>query len=243
MHGGENVHEFREWPKTPRLFRDIVVTEKLDGTNSAIHITAIAEWEADLITSVPGDNSLYVVEVDGVRYAVTAQSRRRIITPGKTTDNYGFAAWVHENAADLVRILGEGLHFGEWWGKGIQRGYGLEGKRFSLFNVERWFKVDPDDPHGLDSMSTRAELSPLAGQIDAVPVLYTGPFAESVIWQCVDDLREFGSIAAPGFANPEGVCVFHTANRQVWKVTTDVPASNVHSLDVRRDAGKWEAAA
>ena len=40
------MHEFVEWPKTKRLFRDIVVTEKLDGTNSAIHLTPIADWEA-----------------------------------------------------------------------------------------------------------------------------------------------------------------------------------------------------
>lgn len=88
------MHEFVEWPKTKRLFRDIVVTEKLDGTNSAIHLTPVADWEADLISTVPGDRSLHAVEVDGVHWAVTAQSRKRIITPGKTTDNYGFAGWV-----------------------------------------------------------------------------------------------------------------------------------------------------
>jgi hypothetical protein len=35
--------EFREWPKTPRLFRTIVVTEKIDGTNAAIHVELIRE--------------------------------------------------------------------------------------------------------------------------------------------------------------------------------------------------------
>ncbi len=31
-------------------------------------------------------------------------------------------------------------YFGEWWGSGVQRGYGLQkgDKRFSLFNVSRW---------------------------------------------------------------------------------------------------------
>ncbi|KUF18853.1 RNA ligase family protein [Streptomyces silvensis] len=232
------MHEFREWPKTPRLFRDVVITEKIDGTNSAIHITPVAGWEAGLIASVPGDNSLHVVDVDGVKWALTAQSRRRIITPGKTTDNYGFAGWVSEHAEDLVRILGEGLHYGEWWGKGIQRGYGLDERHFSLFNTARWEAVDESGT----SMRDRAGQSDIVDQIDVVPTLYVGPFSESVIWQIVDDLRTYGSVAAPDFDNPEGVCVFHTANRQVWKVTTDVPASNPHSLDVRRDAGKWEAA-
>jgi hypothetical protein len=30
--------EFIAWPKTQRLFRDIIVSEKIDGTNAAIHI-------------------------------------------------------------------------------------------------------------------------------------------------------------------------------------------------------------
>ncbi|WP_406324087.1 RNA ligase family protein [Streptomyces niveus] len=204
--------EFRAWPKTPRLFRDIVITEKIDGTNAAIH-----------------------VDEDG---RVAAQSRNRLITPD--SDNYGFAGWVHQNAEELAHILGPGLHFGEWWGQGIQRRYGLEEKRFSLFNTARWWAVDEGQG---TSPNARAEQSDLCGQVDAVPVLYEGPFSEAVIWQCVDELRENGSVAAPGFMNPEGVCVFHTASRQVWKVTTDVPPSNPHSLDIRRDAAKWEAAA
>jgi hypothetical protein len=203
---------FQPWPKTPRLFRDVVITEKIDGTNAAIHI-----------------------DEDG---RVAAQSRNRLITP--QSDNYGFATWVHDNADDLARILEPGTHYGEWWGAGIQRRYGLETKRFSIFNTDRWFKTAAD---GLDSMSTRAELSALAGQISAVPVLYHGQFSEAAIWGAVDDLKENGSKAAPGFMNPEGVCVFHVASRQVFKVTTDTPAGNVHSLDVRRDAGKWEDAA
>lgn len=29
---------FQPWPKTPRLFREIVVTEKIDGTNAQVFI-------------------------------------------------------------------------------------------------------------------------------------------------------------------------------------------------------------
>ena len=52
---------------------------------------------------------------------------------------FGFARWVETNRERLITLLGPGLHFGEWWGSGIQRGYGLTkgDKRFSLFNVER----------------------------------------------------------------------------------------------------------
>ncbi|MGW1268184.1 RNA ligase family protein [Streptomyces sp. NPDC002491] len=212
------MHEFTEWPKTKRLFRDIVVTEKIDGTNSAIHITTIAAWEADLIKSAPGDNSLHVVEVGGAWHAVSAQSRRRIITPGKSTDNFGFAGWVYDNAADLVEILGEGLHFGEWWGKGIQRGYGLDEKRFSLFNTARHFENPGAEVGGVP--------------VGPVPVLYEGTFSEARIHHALMSLKLHGSHAAPGFDNPEGICVFHSQSRNVYKVTLD-----------NNDAGKWEAAA
>jgi hypothetical protein len=106
--------EFREFQKIPRLNREVIVTEKIDGTNACV-----------------------VVGEDG---SVGAQSRSRIITP--QDDNYGFAKWVQENA-DELRTLGPGYHYGEWWGHGIQRNYKLAEKRFSLFNVSRWGDARP----------------------------------------------------------------------------------------------------
>jgi len=204
------MHEFTPWPKTARLFRDVVVTEKLDGTNSAVHISRLTGgWE-----DYPPES--YSLVVDGVRYIVTAQSRKRLIWPGKATDNYGFAAWVYDNARDLVRLLGEGRHYGEWWGAGIQRGYDQPGKRFSLFNTER---------HG--------DTSEIIGgsMVQSVPKLYEGTFSEPSILAELNNLREYGSVAAPGFPTPEGLCVFHTALGRVAKVTLDA-----------NDAGKWEGA-
>ncbi|MFB7823860.1 RNA ligase family protein [Streptomyces hydrogenans] len=181
--------EFQAWPKTARLFRDIVVTEKLDGTNAAIHISE-----------------------DG---RVAAQSRNRLITPEH--DNYGFARWVHENAAEIADVFGPGLHFGEFWGRGIGRKYGLEKRRFSLFNTAAWRDLGGD----------------IGGVwVDSVPVLYEGVFDETEIRQQLYYLQVGGSKAAPGFMNPEGICVYHTQTRQVMKVTLD-----------NADAGKWEAAA
>ncbi|WP_405620269.1 RNA ligase family protein [Streptomyces sp. NBC_00076] len=222
------MHEFIEWPKTKRLFRDIVVTEKLDGTNSAIHISkgTAVEYPSTTFDAYPLKSGEFYV--DGHVWRVTAQSRRRIITPGKTTDNYGFAAWVHDNAADLIHILGEGVHFGEWWGRGIQRGYALDGKVFSLFNTARWREVDESNT----SPEMRALDSGIGAEIGAVPVLYDGPFREVSIVNALDRLRLTGSVAAPGFMTPEGVCVFHTQTRNVFKVTLD-----------NNDSGKWETAA
>ncbi|WP_369147059.1 RNA ligase family protein [Streptomyces sp. R44] len=214
--------EFTPWPKTARLFRDIVITEKLDGTNAAIHVRQMEDWE----TSVDYPMEACTAVVGDVRYALAAQSRNRLITPEH--DNYGFARWVHENAAELAYILGPGLHFGEWWGQGIARKYGQAAKRFSVFNTERWFKTGDD---GLDSMSTRAALSSLVGVVGAVPVLYSGVFSEAAIHTTLSNLAALGSVAAPGFMNPEGICIFHTQTRTVMKVTLDA-----------NDAGKWEAA-
>jgi len=103
------MNEFVPFPKIGRLSRDIVVTEKIDGTNASIFI---------------GEDGAFLVG-----------SRTRWITP--EADNYGFARWAHEHREELM-ALGVGHHFGEWWGQGIQRNYSQTRKRFSLFNVKRW---------------------------------------------------------------------------------------------------------
>ncbi len=101
--------EYVEFPKIARLNREIIVTEKIDGTNAQIVITEDGQF--------------------------LVGSRTRWITP--ESDNAGFAKWAYENKDELMK-LGVGNHFGEWWGGKIQRGYGLKEKRFSLFNVDRW---------------------------------------------------------------------------------------------------------
>jgi hypothetical protein len=171
--------EFVAWPKIARLNRDCIITEKIDGTNAAVIITDDLE--------------------------VGAQSRNRLISP--EDDNYGFAAWVQKNAEQLASILGPGRHFGEWWGSGIQRGYGLTKgeKRFSLFNVNRYAALDFTE----------------VPEVSTVPVLYSGPFTTDAVAGVVETLRVQGSRAMPGFAKPEGVVVFHVAAQTVFKVTCE----------------------
>lgn len=208
------MFDFIPWPKTPRLFRDVTITEKIDGTNAAVHIRrgiSISHPSTfDAIPLRPGE-----AYVDGYVWHVGAQSRNRLIYPGKSTDNSGFAAWVYANARDLVEHLGEGLHYGEWWGCGINRNYGLEGRRFSLFNTDKW--------GDLDVQVGGVEVGP-------VPVLWRGGFDTIAIAGTLAKLRDEGSVAAPGFMNPEGIVVFHHASRNVFKVTLD-----------KQDAGKWES--
>lgn len=175
--------EFTEFPKIPRLFRNCTITEKIDGTSGQIVITDDGEF-------LVGSRSCY-------------------ITPEQ--DNYGFARWAYGNREELIK-LGPGQHFGEWWGSGIQRGYGLKGgdKRFSLFNVGRWGVGEGQGPQ--------------PSCCGLVPVLYKGLFDQGAIVRCVNLLRAQGSMAAPGFMKPEGVIVYHEAARHCFKITLEKDA-------------------
>jgi hypothetical protein len=173
----ENVYEkFESFPSIKRLYREMVVTEKLDGTNAQI-----------------------CIDEQG---AIRAGSRNRWITP--EDDNFGFARWVAGNSAELMK-LGVGRHYGEWWGSGIQRGYGLNEKRFSLFNVSRWGEGGKD-------------VANLPSCCHVVPVLYRGPFDGDNIDEVVLGLENGGSVAVPG-ANAEGIVIFHTHSGTLFKWT------------------------
>ena len=193
--------EFVAFPKIARLSREIIVTEKIDGTNAQIAI---------------GENGEFFVG-----------SRTRWITPEQ--DNHGFARWAYENKAELMK-LGPGRHFGEWWGCGIQRGYGLTEKRFSLFNVQRWC-LHGKEPQRIATADPRIEKyqDVLPEFCGLVPVLYRGPFRTSAIETVLDGLIAEGSAAAPGFMQPEGIMVFHTAGNVGFKKTIvkdDQPKGN-----------------
>lgn len=185
---------FTPFPKIGRLEKDMVVTEKIDGTNAAV-----------------------VVTEDGLVYA---QSRTRVITP--EADNFGFAAWVADHADDLRYGLGEGVHFGEWWGNGIQRGYGLPKgeKRFSLFNTNRWSsEMNETLPkRGLESYSPDTTCIECPA-CHVVPLLDISTFSTPYAHRLYDDLKLRGSFAEPGFENPEGIVIFHTAQGHLYKLS------------------------
>ena len=183
--------KFPEFPSIKRLSREMIVTEKLDGTNASVYIFNREVHEGEL----PPHFAL----PDGFGLAVG--SRTRWITP--QDDNFGFARWVEANL-DQLSFLGEGQHFGEWWGAGIQRGYGLKEKRFSLFNTSRW-----------GDEATRPACC------GVVPVLYAGLFDTYKVDTVLDMLASGGSQAAPGFDKPEGVVVYHVASRSLFKKTLD----------------------
>ena len=207
--------EFVKWGKIARLHREWEITEKVDGTNGVLWWT---EWHEDIdfkqaLTSV-------IVGNDPPRY-LFAGSRNRWLT--KDGDNYGFARWAWENAYDLT-VLGLGRHFGEWFGSGIQRRYGLDRKVFALFDT-RWSDSIDDLPPGVDVV-------PVLGTID-------GGYLNTAIQLALDELRLNGSFIVPGFMDPEGIVVRHKQEGSRFKVLLvgdDAPKTAVEPPDL----GPWD---
>lgn len=168
------------FPNFGKIYRfteqEIVVTEKIDGTNGLIF------FDEELNMRVG--------------------SRNRWITP--EDDNYGFARWAYENEEEL-RKLGPGHHYGEWWGKGIQHGYGMDRKVFSLFNVFRW---------------SDEEVRPSC--CDVVPQLVTSTLTEdSLLLPLFFNTPIPKSIAAAKYgvecSNVEGLMLYFTKSRIYMK--------------------------
>lgn len=186
------IGAFVPMPKIPRLHGDVVVTEKIDGTNACV------EFEATEL---------------GYEMAACSRNRRlvkvswmkdrdfdpRVQWQDSKGDNAGFGAWFLAHYLEL-RQLGYGRHFGEWWGKGIQRGYGLDEKRFSLFNPN--------------------PLKTLPACVGVVPVLaQAARFDTEELDMILVSLKISGSVAAPGFMDPEGLVAFHARSGQLFKYT------------------------
>lgn len=191
------VEEFRGFDKIARFYRDVVITEKIDGTNAQVCIEPLTDED----TRVPGPWIAQVVSADGEWFVVRAGSRTRYVTP--ECDNHGFAAWVAEHCDELME-LGPGRHFGEWWGHRINRGYGCEKdeRYFSLFNTSRWFDERP-------------------APCDVVPVLYEGPLTDSAVEMAMELLWSHGSFAKPEYDRPEGVVIYHKHANKLFKVTLE----------------------
>lgn len=101
---------FPKADKVARLFRHVVVTEKLDGQNCLVLV------QPDGTVLAGGKDAWLDVETDGS----------------------GFAAWVRDHA-DELRNLGPGAHRGEWWGGPLNpKRHRAHAPTFSLYNTSRW---------------------------------------------------------------------------------------------------------
>jgi len=179
--------EFIPFEKLSRMKRDCTITEKIDGTNAQIQFDEAGN--------------------------MLVGSRKRQIWPEGTEDkpkgcdNMAFAQWAYGIQSELFATLGEGRHFGEWCGKGIQRNYGLDHKKFLLFNSARW---------GENRDTIPGEL--MAAGLGVVPQIVTRPFTTDLVDKVMDDLANNGS-HLNGFNKPEGIVVYHHALRKSFKIT------------------------
>lgn len=162
----------------PRLSKTCYITEKIDGTNACVHVSEGGE--------------------------IRAGSKNRWLTTEK--DNHGFATFVKEREDLFRKVLPPGFHRGEFWGNGIQRGYGLPkgDRRLSLFNQKLKIKLN----------------SSIEWPFDFVPILYKGMF-DTVIVELMLKVLKLGSISVPGYMNPEGVVVYHEAANCMFKKTIE----------------------
>lgn len=179
--------EFRSFPKIPRGNPfEVTITEKINGTNGCIIIK---------------DN-----KIAGV------QSRNRLITPDD--DNYKFAQWVSDNTEELLK-LGEGYHYGEWAGPGIQKNpHQLNDKTFLLFNTFRW----------------KDNLNGLPDGCSMVPILFEGTITPTTIHELLDYLKEtykYTDIV------PEGLVVYYHLFRKYTKHTIENPMGKWNTEDTK----------
>lgn len=187
--------EFVKWGKIPRLHREWEFTEKVDGTNGVL-------WWTGVVDGLDYSKICARVALDDGPVYLFAGSRTRWLTPAD--DNFGFAAWAAEHAQQLAR-LGVGRHFGEWFGQNIQRGYGMDGREFALFD-QRWAQAtgEHDWPEGVCVV-------PAFGRCE-------GQVLNAAVDIALDELRHKGSVIAPGFMRPEGVVVRHVQTGSRFKV-------------------------
>jgi len=219
--------EFQAFNKIPRLSRDMLITEKIDGTNAQVYIIkykdlfATIEPEENIITAMKEMNEfiakycmykVYSSDETDILY-MFAGSRRRWLDCSSEGDNFGFGKWVKANAESLIQ-LEEGRHFGEWYGKGIQRGYGLDEKRFALFNVGKW--ASRNIP-----LLVKEARNYCPECCEVVPILYEGPFSTMMTERLIDRLSTQGSYAVKGFKKPEGIVIYHRASGRLFKKTIE----------------------
>lgn len=204
---------FTAWPKTPR-YKDVpfcIITEKIDGTNGCVIVK---------------DNEV-----------VGAQSRNRMLIAKKDGDkewqrygdNMGFGEWVINNSSYLAN-LGNGYHYGEWAGPGIQKNpHKFEEKRFFLFDVLRYenhpYVTEPCPPEEAWSCIFKWDWFYHGTNCSVVDELYRGPIYNDVVYDIMSQLKNKASDY--GY-EPEGIIIHYPQFNHREKLT------------FRNQEGKWK---
>ena len=153
--------------------------------NKILHIS---KMYMSITQKIHGSNAqIYIYKDGNEELQIKAGSRTRWLD--EVDDNYGFAKFVTGHREELIGNLGEGRHYGEWCGPGINTGEGLKEKTFCLFNWK----------HFGDKV--------LPVNVTTVPVLYTGKLSLNKINEVMADLKETGSRLVPGYMKPEGIVI------------------------------------
>lgn len=93
---------------------------------------------------------------------------------------------MHNHKQWLAQTLGDGYHYGEWAGPGIQKNrHGLEQKTFFLFNSSRWSNL-PSNDYGLS----------------CVPLLFDGAFYDGIVADMMLWLLDYRKY------KPEGLMIY-----------------------------------
>lgn len=181
----EENFKFQKFPKIPRINGKCMITEKIDGTNAQI----VFNENGDMIVG----------------------SKNRVITPNN--DNFNFAEWAYTYKTFLFEFLGQGRWYGEWAGQGIQRNYGLDHKRFYLFNPRGFTNNEEDD----SKKHINNELYNIG--LDVVPILYNKEYTFNCINDTMENLRGHSKIN--NYHNPEGIII--QIGKSYFKNTFDNP--------------------
>jgi len=182
--------EFKEYPKIKHWNQIwVTITQKLHGTNAQIVING---------------------------NEIQAGSRTRFLSI--ENDNYGFARFVNDNSDELIKCLGDGTHYGEWCGPGINSGEGLKEKSLFLFNWSKFGEVS------------------LPPRVHCIPVLYEGPFVHSIVDEVMSDLKQNGSRVVPGFMKVEGVVI--KIGKEMFKSVFDTEETAWKDKKVREERTK-----
>jgi hypothetical protein len=140
-----------------------------------------------------GTNGQILVTKDG---DIFIGSRARWLS--EKEDNHGFYKWVVERQDYIKDNVPPGRYYGEFVGKGIQRGYGLDIKRFYLFSTYSSF--EDGEENGFYQVPVLSMTTNLHEAARDAEYLYAA-----------------GSVAVPGFMKPEGVVVRSSLTGQAWK--------------------------
>ncbi len=174
--------EFIKYLKTKRFTSNIIITEKIDGTNAQL------VWDED-------------------HQILRCGSRNRYLNYSYEPDNFGFAAWVDKNREVLTKYFKDFDYpiYGEWWGKGIQRGYEVDQKYFSIFHTGLFGDKIPQELYNIG--------------VRYVPVLYEGLNVDDPIHTIYHQLFDQGSKLKYNYMNPEGICIFFKDTGTIFKMT------------------------